>query len=121
MIDESSSGGSRAEEIVELVGLTVCSRCDAGRHTIVLAGEIDIATAGDVEQELLQAEASGADQIVLDLSGVTFMDSTAIRLLLAADMCSRANGSRLSLLRPAGIVMRVLRIAGVDDVLPFTD
>jgi anti-anti-sigma factor len=121
MTEESSSGGSRAEEIVELVGLTVCSRRDDCRYTIAVAGEIDVATAGDVEQELLRAEASGAEQIVLDLSGVTFMDSTAIRLLLAADMRSRSNGSRLSLLRPARMVMRVLRIAGVDDVLPFAD
>ena len=88
---------------------------------VVVAGEIDIATVGDVEQELRQAEGSDADQIVLDLSGVTFVDSSAIRLLLAADIRSRADGARLSLRRPPARVMRVLRIAGVDDVLAFVD
>jgi anti-anti-sigma factor len=90
-------------------------------HVVTVAGEIDIATVGDVEQELLHAEAGDADRIVLDVSGVTFMDSSAIRLLLAADIRSRADGARLSLLRPPARVMRVLRIAGIDDVLPFAN
>ncbi len=86
-----------------------------------LAGEIDIASAGDVEQELIRAEDSDAGAIVVDLSRLTFMDSTGIRMLLMAQARSHANGNRLVLRRPPEDIMRVLQLAGVVDRLPFDD
>jgi anti-sigma B factor antagonist len=58
--------------------------------------------------------------IILDLSGLSFMDSTGMRLLLEADAESRANGHSLELRAPTKAVTRVLEIAGVLDRLPFT-
>jgi anti-anti-sigma factor len=54
------------------------------RHTIGLSGELDLATAPDVADELERVEATAVDIVVLDLSGLTFIDSTGIRLVLAA-------------------------------------
>ncbi|MDX6690758.1 MAG: anti-sigma factor antagonist [Solirubrobacteraceae bacterium] len=90
-------------------------------HVISLFGELDVATAGEVRGELERAEASDAASIVLDLSGLTFMDSTGIRLLIEARDRSRSDRNRLTLLRGPASVQRVLQIAGVDDVLPFAD
>jgi stage II sporulation protein AA (anti-sigma F factor antagonist) len=111
----------RGQHIIKLGQLEVRSRRDDDVHTIALAGEMDLANAGDVERELLRAEATNAAQIVIDLSEVTFMDSTGIRLLITAHARSRTEGDRLVLKRPGPRVFRVLCIAGVDELLPFAD
>ncbi|MEA2194497.1 MAG: anti-sigma factor antagonist [Solirubrobacteraceae bacterium] len=82
---------------------------------------MDLSNAGEVERELLNAEATDARTILVDLSGLGFMDSTGIRLLIAADARSRADGDRLRLTRPPAQVLRVLCIAGIDALLPFSD
>jgi len=121
LIERSIPEQSRAERIIELGQLTVRSQRDGDVHTIALTGEMDLANAGEVERELQQAEATDAATILVDLSGLTFMDSTGIRLLIAADARSRADSCRLRLTRPPARVSRVLCIAGVDELLPFED
>lgn len=112
---------SRAEHMIKLGQLTVVSRREDDVHTIALAGEVDLANAADVERELIRAEATNAAQIVIDLSELTFMDSTGIRLLITAHARSQVDGDRLVLIRPPARVFRVLTIAGVDALLPFAD
>jgi anti-sigma B factor antagonist len=112
---------SRAERIIELGQLTLRSQRDDAVHTIALVGEMDLSNAAEVERELRHVEATDAGAIVIDLSGLAFMDSTGIRLLIAADARSRADSSRLRLTRPPAQVLRVLCIAGVDELLPFDD
>jgi anti-anti-sigma factor len=90
-------------------------------HVIALAGELDLATADEVEQEIVRVEATDADSIVVDLSDLRFMDSTGVRILLSADARSRADGSRLALLRGPAAVQRVFELSGISDLLPFGD
>lgn len=112
---------SRAEHIIKLGQLSVRSRRDDDIHTIALVGEMDLANAADVERELVRAESTNATKIVIDLSELTFMDSTGIRLLITAHARSRTDGNRLVLIRPPARVLRVLTIAGIDELLPFAD
>jgi len=112
---------TRAQQIVTLGELSMSSVRDADTHTIGLRGEMDIANAGEVEKELLRVEATDAATIVLDLAELTFIDSTGIRLLLMADGRSRTNGDRLLMRRPPDGVLRVLRLAGIEDRLRFAD
>jgi anti-anti-sigma factor len=112
---------TRAEQISELGELSIRSWREGDTHTIALHGEVDISTAGHVEEELLRAEAADAAAIVLDLSELSFLDSSGIRMLLMADARSRADSCRLSLRRPPATVLRVLQLAGVADRLPFED
>jgi anti-anti-sigma factor len=91
----------------------------AGAVTIRLAGELDVATAPRVEEELKQAEAGEEATIVLDLSGLTFMDSTGVRLVLSAHARSRQDSDRLRLVRGPHAVHRVFELSGVADTLPF--
>jgi anti-sigma B factor antagonist len=112
---------SNAERIIDLGQLSVRSEREGDVHTIALRGEMDLSNAGEVERELLHAEATDAPTILVDLSELNFMDSTGIRLLIAADARSRADSCRLSLIRPPAPVARVLCIAGVDGLLPFRD
>lgn len=121
MTERSIPEQSAAEHIIELGQLTVRSERDGDTHTIALRGEMDLSNAGEVERELRHAEATDVRTIMVDLSELTFMDSTGIRLLIAADVRSRADSCRLSLMRPPAAVARVLCIAGVDGLLPFRD
>ena len=111
----------RAGELIELGQLTIRSARAGDVHTIRLAGELDLATADDVEKELERVEATDAESIVVDLSGLTFMDSTGVRLVVSAHTRSRAAGQRLTLLRGQAAVQRVMELSGVDALLPFAD
>ena len=101
--------------------LTLRSERDGDTHRISPCGELDLATAPDLEAELLRVEATDADAIVLDLSGLDFIDSSGIRLVVMADARSRADSNRLSLLRPRDGVFRAFVICGVAERLPFVD
>jgi len=90
-------------------------------HVIALTGELDLEGADRVTLELLRAEATTARRIVLDLSGLEFIDSTGIRLILAADARSRSDGDRLALVRGPQPVHRVFEITGITERLPFMD
>ena len=112
---------SRAERFIELGQLTLRSEREGDVHTITLVGEMDLSNAAEVERELRHAEATDVSTIVIDLAGLQFMDSTGIRLLISADARSRADSCRLRLTRPPAQVFRVLCIAGIGELLPFSD
>ena len=90
-------------------------------HVIALVGELDLDGAERVAQELQRAEETDARRIVLDLSNLEFIDSSGIRLIIAADARSRAQGGRLGLIRGSRPVQRVFELTGVADRLPFMD
>ena len=101
------------------LGLT--SERDGDVHVIALTGELDLANGDELQRELLRVEATDAQSIVVDLSGLQFMDSVGIHVLLSADARSRADSERLTLLRGPAAVQRVLELTGVVDLLPFAD
>jgi anti-sigma B factor antagonist len=90
-------------------------------HTIALTGELDLANAPMVEDELTRVEGSDAVAIIVDLSGLTFIDSTGIRLLVSAQARARSDAGRLTLLRGQAPVQRVFELSGVAELLPFGD
>jgi anti-sigma B factor antagonist len=106
----------RAGDVTELGGLTILSEREGDIHTIGLSGELDLATAEGVRAELDRVEAGDARSIVLDLSGLTFMDSTGVGGGGAA-----RDSERLTLLRGQAALQRVLQLSGVDVLLPFAD
>jgi len=110
---------SRAALIKKLGAFSMRSQREGDVHTINVIGEMDLASTGDVEQLLIDVEASDACVIFVDLSAVTFMDSSAIRMFVCAYARSRANGNRLALRRPPDSVRRVHGICGVDGLLPL--
>ncbi len=101
--------------------LTIRSDRCAEVYAIALSGELDMATAPQVQEALKCAEATDADAIILDLSRLTFMDSSGINLLVDAHARSRAGSNRLALLRGPAAVQRVLETCALDRLLPFAD
>jgi anti-anti-sigma factor len=99
--------------------LSIRSERQGGTAVVAPAGELDIATAGLLEQALAVAAASDAPQIILDLSGLTFMDSTGLRIVL--DFNERCGGEhgRLGVIAGAPAVERLLDIVGLRERLPL--
>jgi anti-sigma B factor antagonist len=89
---------------------------------IAVAGELDIATAPALE-DVLMARLDGGGHVLLDLRGLDFMDSTGVRVIVAAHRVAQEHEGRFALVRtpPDGAVGRVLRISGLDDVLDIVD
>ncbi|MEA2219579.1 MAG: anti-sigma factor antagonist [Solirubrobacteraceae bacterium] len=95
-------------------------RCDVVHDgdvvRIALAGELDMATTAEVEPLLRDAP---AERRVLDLSELTFMDSSGLRLILSAHAASRREGWSLTIVPGPPAVQRVFAICGVEDELRF--
>jgi anti-anti-sigma factor len=89
-------------------------------HVIVAPrGELDMATVEAVEQELRRLRESGFRSIVLDLGGLTFMDSSGLHLVIrwAAEASRDAFAFEIEPGPPA--VHRIFELAAVTDQLPF--
>ena len=88
------------------------------RSTVLkLQGELDVATAPALEASLASAFAGDPSSMVVDLSDLTFLDSTGIRVLVSAGRQAEDAGCSLVLLAPTAQVLRVLRLTGVDRLL----
>jgi len=85
---------------------------------LVVEGEIDIATAPLLEQQLSSGEAGSASAVIVDLDRVTFIDSTGLRVLVSHAL-SETNGSRLQLTRGSAQVQRLFAVSGMLEHLPF--
>jgi anti-anti-sigma factor len=96
-------------------------RATDGAVHVVLTGELDIATHGDAELKLREAQLSGAPVVVLDLRKLNFMDSTGLRLLVQANARASESGQRLAIVRGPDAVNRVLEITGLDAKLDLID
>ena len=94
---------------------------DEHRLAITPIGELDMSTAGKLDDAVRAAEATDAKRIVIDLSEVTFMDSTGLKLLLEAGARARANSNRLRLVRGSRRVQRVFELTKTEEILPFLD
>ncbi len=110
-----------AAELYEVGQFRVCSERVGVVHTVSIVGELDLANAEQLERELLRVEATDALTIIVDLSGLTFMDSTGLRAVLRAHARSRADSNRLALLRGPASVQRLFELCGVSELLPFAD
>jgi anti-anti-sigma factor len=89
-----------------------------GVLTLRPAGELDIATAAQLERALVDDRRPG-DRVVLDLADLEFIDSTGLRAIVRGAEAARRDGWELHL-RPGSLaVQRVFEIAGVLGALPF--
>jgi anti-anti-sigma factor len=93
-----------------------------GAAVVTLHGELDIATAPQVEEAVVGRVRDGG-RVVLDLRGLEFMDSSGVRVIVAAHGAAQEGGGRLTVVRaaPGGPVQRVLEISGLEGVLELVD
>ncbi|MEU0029761.1 STAS domain-containing protein [Streptomyces sp. NPDC006335] len=89
-----------------------------GVHVASLAGQIDHTTAPIFRQALTTDDGSPR-HTVIDFHDVTFMDSSGINVLVAANNAARADGGWLRLARTPARVLDLLHIVGLDDIIPL--
>jgi anti-sigma B factor antagonist len=85
---------------------------------LILKGEVDLATAPLLDDELTRARATEAETIVIDLLRVSFLDSSGLHVLIK-HACSSEGPQRVQLTKGSPQVQRVFEIAGLRDHLPF--
>jgi len=99
----------------------VDSEVQADTARLTVAGELDIATVSQLEAEVEAVLARGVRELILDLSGLTFIDSSALRLFIVLKDRSAGEDWRLSLTRPAGPALSIFQISGAEEHLPFIE
>lgn len=109
------------DQEVRLQGLHVASRRQGEEHVIGLTGELDLANVAGLQSEVLRVESSECSNIVFDLRGLEFLDSTGVHLLAEAHRRATGRGSKVSVAVDDGPVRRVLQVSGMLDVLGKSD
>ncbi len=92
-----------------------------GLVQVSLKGELDLSTVERVEEELRRVEERADKLLVLDLSGLSFLDSTGLRLMVTADQRARKSGRRLAIVKGPDTVHRVFTITRLDERLEMVD
>ena len=85
--------------------------------TVTVRGELDLHTASCLRQTLAAAVSEEADLVLVHLDEVTFMDSTALGVLVGAWKAQTAQGRRLELVCSRPEPLKLLRLTGLDEVL----
>ncbi len=90
-------------------------------QVVVLTGEIDVATAGELREVFLSPAVVDAQVLRVDLTGVTFLGSVGIGVLVSECKRVRASGGTFSLICGHGLCRRVLEIGGLIEYLQVED
>lgn len=92
-----------------------------GLSRVALTGEFDLSVVPRVEDEIARVEADEPPVLVLDLSALTFMDSSGLRVVVSADQRAKRNGRRFVVVNGPDAIRRVFEITKVDDVVEMVD
>lgn len=99
--------------------LEVRSAHDAA--VIAISGELDLASAPALEEELERSAANGADLVIVDLRELQFIDSTGLGLLIKAHRQAEASGRKFAIVRGQSQVQKLLGVTGIDQRLTLVD
>jgi anti-sigma B factor antagonist len=88
---------------------------------VTLAGQLDVATAPNFRQSLQEAQYVGAQQVVVDLSGVEFLDSFGLGVLVGGLRRARLHGGRLVLAAANDRIRTVLEVTSLDTAFQLAD
>ena len=89
---------------------------DGGAYVISLAGEVDLYTAPEFKQQLLEVIGRGGKDVIVDFSDTTFIDSTTLGVLVGGVKRLRSNDGQLSLVCSDRNITKIFEITGLDRV-----
>jgi anti-sigma B factor antagonist len=87
-----------------------------GAFVIALAGEVDLYTAPEFKQQLLDVIGRGGKDVIVDFSDTTFIDSTTLGVLVGGVKRLRTNDGQLSLVCSDRNITKIFEITGLDRV-----
>lgn len=94
---------------------------DGAQVTLRVAGELDAATAGELDEAIRQASGENTDEVFVDFSALDFIDSSGLSVLVSAHKRLGKAGARFVIGKTNASVRRVFSIAGLDQVLTITE
>jgi anti-sigma B factor antagonist len=94
---------------------------DASTQLLAVSGELDLTNVSDLRRRIASAFASGPPQLVIDLSGVTHMDSTGLAELISAHQRAQELHGRLVLVITSAAILRTFEIRGVVNLFTVVD
>ena len=96
----------------------ISESADGSTTVLALTGELDLATAQSLQDRLDAAHDSG-EAVTVDLAPLRFIDSSGLRVLLAASLKAREGDWPFTVRHGTGVVRRIFETAGVEDLIPF--
>jgi anti-sigma B factor antagonist len=90
---------------------------ESGVRVLKLEGELDLSVASEFEQEIIRSLDRASEGVCIDLTDVSYLDSSSVRALLRASEAAEDSGKKLQVTGASGITRRVLELTGVDEVL----
>jgi anti-anti-sigma factor len=96
-------------------------RAEENRHVIALSGELDIASAPVLQSKVVELCTDGARSVVVDLSELTFIDSTGLRTIMGARSLCDERSCDFSLVPGGRSIQRLFVLTGLSEHLPFVD
>ena len=99
--------------------LTVTSRQEGARTVITVKGEIDVYTAPSLRERLNELVGAGRYDLVVDMGGVEFLDSTGLGVLVGGLKRVRSHDGTLRLVCAQEKILKVFRITGLTKVFPI--
>lgn len=115
----SGSGRRSIEDVFrgEPLDIKVTHELIGAESILHISGEIDMATAAPFRDAALMAIAEHGPSLTVDLSGVTFMDSTGLHVLVGTYRRVRVHGGTFTLRNVPHIVRKLLRVTALDELL----
>ncbi|MEI2810236.1 MAG: STAS domain-containing protein [Nocardioides sp.] len=101
--------------------LTLATRDLAGRVVIEVAGEIDVYTAPKLRDRLSDLVAEGAHDLIVDMEGVEFLDSTGLGVLVGGLKKVRSHDGSLELVCTQERLLKIFQITGLSKVFAIHD
>jgi anti-sigma B factor antagonist len=99
------------------MSLTVSTELHGDVAVVEVAGELDMATAPQLQYEVSRLVDAGQIRLVFDLANVTFCDSTGLSVFVRARNRCEAAGGEVRLAAPQRAVQRILEVSGLVEVL----
>lgn len=100
--------------------LELSSSDEGGAAVLTAVGAVDIESRGQLQAECQKLLTTGPVGLVIDMSGVTFMDSTGIGTLVEVSHSAQDAGVTFTIRRPSARVVRILQATGLVDVWDIT-
>jgi|SRR5690606_32471591 len=101
--------------------LSLATREVAGRTVVEVRGEVDVYTAAMLREKLVEVIDGGANRVVVDLTGVDFLDSSGLGVLVGAMKRLRMADGDMSLVCDNEKLLKIFRITALDRVFALYD
>jgi anti-sigma B factor antagonist len=93
---------------------------DGDACIVALKGEVDVYTAPALRERLIEASESGSLTVVVDMTGVDFIDSSGLGVLVSALKRVRENGGQMRIVTSKEPILKIFRITGLDRVFELS-